>query len=85
MAEADEAWLEALYRAHADAIHRYAAQRVGYEEAADVVSDTFVVAWRKRQQIPRDAEQAWLLAWRARRHCAAAGAVRVGTRCTCGC
>lgn len=60
MAEADEAWLEALYRAHADPIHRYAAQRIGYEEAADVVSDTFAVAWQKRQRIPRDAERAWL-------------------------
>jgi RNA polymerase sigma factor (sigma-70 family) len=60
MAEADEAWLEALYRAHADPIHRYAAQRVGYEEAADVVGDTFAVAWQKRRRIPRDAERAWL-------------------------
>src|SRR5688572_26284805 len=60
MAEADEAWLEALFRAHADPIHRYAAQRVGEEEAADVVSDTFAVAWRKRRRIPPDAERPWL-------------------------
>src|SRR5688572_10507095 len=60
MADVDESWLVGLYQAHADPIHRYAAQRVGPEEAGDVVSETFVVAWRKRNRVPRGAERAWL-------------------------
>ncbi|MFI5494809.1 RNA polymerase sigma factor [Actinoplanes sp. NPDC051859] len=57
---ADEEQLTALYRDHADAVYQYAAQRVGAHEAGEVVSDTFVVAWRKFGAIPAGSERAWL-------------------------
>lgn len=60
MDEADDERLTRLFRDHADGLHRYAAQRLGADEARDVVSDAFVVAWRKLDAIPRDAERAWL-------------------------
>src|SRR5262245_27440060 len=60
MDEADDERLERLFREHADGLFRYAAQRLGVEEAGDVVSDTFVVAWRKLDQIPSDEARAWL-------------------------
>lgn len=57
----DESRFTRLYQAHADAVHRYAAQRVGWQEAPEIVSDTFTVAWRKLHRIPADAEKPWLL------------------------
>lgn len=44
---------------HAD-LYRYALRRVGTDAAADVVSDVFLAAWRRRDDIPRDAARLWL-------------------------
>jgi RNA polymerase sigma-70 factor (ECF subfamily) len=52
--------LTELFYAHADAVHRYATQRIGGHDAADVVSDTFLVAWRKLEKIQPGSERAWL-------------------------
>jgi RNA polymerase sigma-70 factor (ECF subfamily) len=60
--------LEELFRAHHQDVWAYAARRVGRGDASDVVSETFITAFRKIEQRPRDALP-WLLAI-ARRICA---------------
>jgi RNA polymerase sigma-70 factor (ECF subfamily) len=45
----------ALYEAHAGAVLGYARRRTGPEEAEDVLAETFLVAWRRRDDVPADA------------------------------
>ena len=54
----------ALYRAHHRAVLRYAARRTDPDSAGDVVAETFLVAWRKLDDVPADPAQAepWLYA-----------------------
>jgi RNA polymerase sigma-70 factor (ECF subfamily) len=52
--------LEALYVAHSSAVTRYARRRADEQTAADVVSEVFVVAWRRLDDVPEDALP-WLL------------------------
>jgi RNA polymerase sigma factor (sigma-70 family) len=47
---------ERLYRAHYEAILAYGLRRVAREDAADVVAETFLVAWRRRDQTPDGAQ-----------------------------
>src|SRR4051812_45380867 len=51
-----------LYRDQARAILAYALRRVeGPEDAADVVAETFLVAWRRLDEVPNDAgARLWL-------------------------
>lgn len=52
---------EALYRACYEDLLRYALRRIDRPEAAaDVVADTFVVAWQRIDDIPADQGRAWL-------------------------
>jgi RNA polymerase sigma-70 factor, ECF subfamily len=51
---------EALYSKHAGAVARYARRRTDEQTAADVVSEVFVVAWRRFDHVPEDALP-WLL------------------------
>lgn len=52
-----------LYDSHEPAVRGYALRRVDVAaDAADVVAETFVVAWRRLGEVPPDAERAWLLA-----------------------
>ena len=53
-------WLDRIWALHSGAVFAYAARRVGRERAEDVVADTFVVAWRHRQQRPLQ-DLPWLL------------------------
>ncbi|MFF3687719.1 RNA polymerase sigma factor [Streptomyces sp. NPDC002187] len=53
--------LEELYAAHAGQVHAFAARRVGPASAPDMVSETFLVAWRRIDEI-RDPALPWLLA-----------------------
>lgn len=46
---------------HADAVHAYAVVQVGPDAAADVVSETFLVAWRRLDVVP-EQPLPWLLA-----------------------
>lgn len=55
----DTAWFEALYRAHHPAVLRYAARRVGPDEADDVVAEVFATAWRKMDAVG-DPPLPWL-------------------------
>lgn len=58
----DDSAFEALYNAHYDDLLRYALRRVtNPADAADVVAETWVVAWRRRQALPPDDEsRLWL-------------------------
>ncbi len=50
---------ESIYRAHVAAIGRYASRRASAADAVDVVAETFVVAWRRIDEIP-DEPLPWL-------------------------
>lgn len=54
----DEDWdrdeFAALFDRYGAALYRYAYRRVGSDAADDVVEDTFVVAWRRRSELPAD-------------------------------
>lgn len=58
---AGRARLTRLYEAHADAVYRYARHRVDVQTAEDVVAETFLIAWRRLDSVPRKAVP-WLLA-----------------------
>ncbi len=60
----DSRW-ESLYASHAEQVSSYASRRVGTDDVADVVADTFLVAWRRLDDVPEDALP-WLYA--AARH-----------------
>lgn len=52
---------DALFQAHSRAILGYTLRRVvDPADAADVVSETFLVAWRRVAEIPREQERLWL-------------------------
>jgi RNA polymerase sigma-70 factor, ECF subfamily len=52
--------LEALFSEHAAPVRAYARRRVTSTMADDVVSDVFVVAWRRLDDVPEDGLP-WLL------------------------
>ena len=52
---------EQLYAVHAGAVRGYAMRRCDPETADDVVADVFLVAWRRRAELPQEP-LAWLLA-----------------------
>src|SRR4030067_817374 len=52
-------WLYRIWALHSGPVFAYAARRVGREHAEDVVADTFMVAWRHREQRP-DPDPPWL-------------------------
>lgn len=57
----DEAWFDGFYRQHERRVHAYCARRVGAVDAADVVSQVFAVAWRRRDDVPDgDGAAPWL-------------------------
>lgn len=49
---------ERLFAAHADAVHRFVVRR-SPAASEDVVAETFLIAWRKLDQVPDDAAP-WL-------------------------
>ncbi|GAB3423063.1 RNA polymerase sigma factor [Flindersiella endophytica] len=56
----DDAFVQ-LYEQHYWAIVRFATRRVdGTEAARDVAAETFVVAWRRRDRIPKAEPLPWL-------------------------
>lgn len=60
--EDDRTRFEQLYRAYSGLILAYAARRTGdIEAAADVVAETFTVAWRRMEDVPSGVEaRPWL-------------------------
>jgi RNA polymerase sigma factor (sigma-70 family) len=61
MGDVDQVTWEWLYAEHADRVLAYARRRVGPQDAPDIVADTFLAAWRRREAIPSDALP-WLYA-----------------------
>lgn len=57
----DQVSWEWLYAEHADRVLAYARRRVDPQDAPDVVAETFLAAWRRREAIPTDALP-WLYA-----------------------
>ena len=52
--------LEALFGQHAATVRAYARRRIDRASAYDVVSEVFVVVWRRLEEVPEDALP-WLL------------------------
>lgn len=58
----DEALFDQIYRRYVADVTAYALRRCSADDAADVVSETFVVAWRRISDVPEDpAVKPWLL------------------------
>src|SRR4051812_5070153 len=57
---AREQRFDELYERHVEALRRYAWRR-DPQLADDVVAETLVVAWRRLDEIPGDAELPWLI------------------------
>ena len=51
---------EVIFTEHRSSVLGYSLRRVPPEDAKDVVSETFLVAWRRREELPTHP-QAWLL------------------------
>jgi RNA polymerase sigma-70 factor (ECF subfamily) len=51
----DQVRFEALFTVHYGPLMRYAARRVGVDSAQEVVSETFLLAWRRLGDVPDDA------------------------------
>ena len=56
----DAAWFEDVVRSHFSAVHRYLVRRAGVGDADDLTADVFVVAWRRRDDMPDEVPLAWL-------------------------
>lgn len=55
MAAAREERFEGLFRANYPAVRAYALRRTSPDAAQDVVAETFLVAWRRLDEVPADA------------------------------
>ncbi len=56
----DDAWFDALFRAHATAVLRYFLRRGAGDDAQDLTADVLATAWRRRDDVPEGAELPWL-------------------------
>ncbi len=54
MADEDSERFEALYRQHFRGVLAYALARLGPERAKDACAETFLVAWRRLDDVPAD-------------------------------
>ncbi len=48
----EELLFERCFRGHAAAVHSYALRRADREAAQDVTAETFLIAWRRRAEMP---------------------------------
>lgn len=61
----DAAWFDTLFTAHAGRLHRYFVRRLPdggsrADAAEDLAAEVLATAWRRRADVPDDAELAWL-------------------------
>ena len=56
----DGDWFTSLYHDNHRILLAYARRRVDTQTADEVVADTFLVAWRRREAIPEGRERPWL-------------------------
>ncbi len=57
---ADVDWFTAIVREHSTALVRYFARRGPRQDAEDLAADVFATAWRRRDDVPREAVLPWL-------------------------
>ncbi|MET7751398.1 sigma-70 family RNA polymerase sigma factor [Micromonospora sp. NPDC005367] len=57
---ADRQRLTDLFRRHGDAVFAYANDRLGGDDAQDLVSEVFAVAWRRLATVKEGQERPWL-------------------------
>lgn len=57
---------EALYAAHHRHVVAYCRRRTGRDDADEAADETFLIAWRRLNEVPAGCERAWLygVAWR---------------------
>jgi RNA polymerase sigma factor (sigma-70 family) len=53
-------WFTAIVREHSTALVRYFARRGPRQDAEDLAADVFATAWRRRDDVPREAVLPWL-------------------------
>jgi RNA polymerase sigma-70 factor, ECF subfamily len=53
-ADEDRARFTDVFERHSPRVFAYAHRHVGLARADDVVADTFLVAWRRRAELPDD-------------------------------
>lgn len=56
----DLAWFTAVAREHSTALVRYFARRGPRQDAEDLAAEVFATAWRRRDDVPREAVLPWL-------------------------
>ena len=56
----DEIWFRDLYRNYYKDLLAYSWRRTNQTTAEDIVADTFLIAWKKRVEIPEGNERIWL-------------------------
>jgi RNA polymerase sigma factor (sigma-70 family) len=54
------AWFTAVVREHSSALVKYFARRGPRQDAEDLAADVFATAWRRRDDVPREAVLPWL-------------------------
>ncbi len=58
--EQAELRFERLYAQHGRAVLAYSVRRAPVDEAADIVAETFLVAWRRLDDVPAEDARLWL-------------------------
>ncbi len=56
----DETWFEGVVETHSRAVIQYFARRAPRQDSEDLASDVLLTAWRRRDDVPRDAVLPWL-------------------------
>jgi RNA polymerase sigma factor (sigma-70 family) len=56
----DADWFTSIVREHSTALVRYFARRGPRQDAEDLAADVFATAWRRRDDVPREAVLPWL-------------------------
>jgi len=56
----DLAWFTGVVHDHSTALVKYFARRGPRQDAEDLAADVFATAWRRRDDVPRDAVLPWL-------------------------
>ena len=56
----DKDWFTDLYHDNYRMLLAYARRRVDEQTADEVLAETFLVAWRRRDEVPEGFERAWL-------------------------
>lgn len=58
--QSDESWFNDLFARHATDVFRYFKRRALTDDVDDLTADVFATAWRRRADVPADAELPWL-------------------------